>query len=183
MNRDAFVAAIDEWKDAHPAGAGGAPGGGKGAADARAPLAALAAEANGAVAGPRRLRAILRKRPLFAYESERGEFDVVSVRHGTHVVVHNCCMQPDLKRMFMKHTAFSVGDAFDEGAATRDVCERGVHPLLTNVRHGGCSTLFMYGQTGSGKTHTMSGIEEYAATLLLPPVSYTHLTLPTICSV
>ena len=29
------------------------------------------------------------------------------------------------------------GDAFDEGAATRDVCERGVHPLLTNVRHGG----------------------------------------------
>ena len=187
VNQESFVAAIDEWKAAHPNG----PSPGKVAAagfaaDGRAPLSCInseAAEANppssaaaggsqhvqasGGV-GPRRLRAILRKRPLFAYESERGEFDVVSVHGANEVVVHNCCMQPDLKRMFMKHTAFSVGEAFNENVRTPEVCVRGVHPLLANVLAGGCSTLFMYGQTGSGKTHTMQGIEEYASQLLLP---------------
>jgi kinesin family protein 2/24 len=172
MNRRAFGVAITEWRDAHPA-TKVLPGAAQGE---RAPLASLggttqqqAVDAVGGGSGARRLRAIVRKRPLFAYEFERGEFDVVSVRAPSSVHVHNCCMQPDLKRMFVKHMSFSVGDAFDETMETSDVCERGVHPLLSNVLSGGCSTLFMYGQTGSGKTHTMCGIEDYAASLLLPP--------------
>ena len=168
VNRDAFMAAIDEWKEGNPKLAANAHA----AADGRVPLGD-AVEANSQTSpqavGARKLRAILRKRPLFAYESERGEFDVVSVRGDHGVTVHNCQMQPDLKRMFMKHTSFVVGDAFDEHVTTPEVCARGVHPLLANVLAGGCSTLFMYGQTGSGKTHTMSGIEEYASELLLPP--------------
>ena len=110
----------------------------------------------------------MRKRPLFAHEESKGEFDVVSVREGGQIVVHNCCMQPDLKRMFLRHTQYCVSEAFGEAADTPEVCERGVHPLLSNVQSGGCSTLFMYGQTGSGKTHTMAGIEQYAASVLLP---------------
>merc|ERR1719502_1907005 len=70
--------------------------------------------------------------------------------------------------MFVKHTSYVVGEAFDEHVQTVEVCRRGVHPLLSNVMAGGCSTLFMYGQTGSGKTHTMSGIEQYASAVLLP---------------
>ena len=42
-----------------------------------------------------------------------------------------------------------------------------MHELISHVRGGGCSTIFMYGQTGSGKTYTMAGIERYAAALLL----------------
>lgn len=61
-----------------------------------------------------------------------------------------------------------MSEAFGDGVGTHEVCERGVHPLLENVRSGGCSTCFMYGQTGSGKTFTMAGIEKYAASMLLP---------------
>ena len=180
VNKEAFVAAIDLWKGSNMNGGNGngAPGGGKDKEmvmsdntmdaenmDANSPELKGVSNNNGV--GPRRLRAILRKRPLFSYESERGEFDVVSIVGERGVVVHNCCMQPDLKRMFVKHTTFGVGDAFDESVKTPEVCQRGVHPLLANVLAGGCSTLFMYGQTGSGKTHTMSGIEQYASQVLL----------------
>eukprot|EP00966_Prymnesium_polylepis_P319188 7372100-Prymnesium_polylepis.1 len=60
-------------------------------------------------------------------------------------------MAADLKRMFIKHSAFAVSEAFGPAATTEDVCERGVADLLGHVAGGGCSTVFMYGQTGSGK--------------------------------
>lgn len=161
VNRQAFCNALEEWRQANPPVDDGKEGK-ENDVLAGQPLASPGSQ-------QRRLRAIVRKRPLFSYESERGEFDVVSVRGAGSVVVHNCCMQPDLKRMFVKHTSFaSIGDAFDETVKTPEVCARGVHPLLANVLGGGCSTLFMYGQTGSGKTHTMKGIEEYASEVLLP---------------
>lgn len=60
---------------------------------------------------PRRVRVLLRKRPLFAPEEARGEFDVVSVKGKDGVVIHNCRMEADLKRMFVKHMQFTVSKA------------------------------------------------------------------------
>jgi len=180
VNRDSFVAAINEWRANNPP-APKEPSEPSAAAvgQVRTPLGCICEGGMGAASqgppalqhqasGKRRLRALVRKRPLFEHERSRAEFDVVSMRGNGAVVVHNCCMQPDLKRMFLRHTQYTVSEAFDETTETLEVCERGVHPLLSNVGTGGSSTLFMYGQTGSGKTHTMAGIEEYAAKMLLP---------------
>ena len=112
------------------------------------------------------MRVLARKRPLFEHEVAKGEFDVVSVAGPSRMVVHNCTMHADLRRMHMTHAEFGVCEAFGDGDATDDVCARGIGPLLDYVRRGGCSTCFMYGQTGSGKSFTMRGIEEAASSLL-----------------
>ncbi|CAL6282562.1 unnamed protein product [Bathycoccus prasinos] len=105
-----------------------------------------------------------RKRPLFERETSKGEFDVVTVSasKSNEIVVHNCQMHADLKRMFVKHGTFSLhGQAFDEDVEEIEVYETAVKPLVENVieKDGGSAALFMFGQTGSGKTHTMSNIE------------------------
>ena len=105
-----------------------------------------------------------RKRPLFERETSKGEFDVVTIgaSKSNEIVVHNCQMHADLKRMFVKHGMFSLhGQAFDEDVEEIEVYETAVKPLVENVieKDGGSAALFMFGQTGSGKTHTMSNIE------------------------
>ena len=105
-----------------------------------------------------------RKRPLFERETNKGEFDVVTIgaSKSNEIVVHNCQMHADLKRMFVKHGMFSLhGQAFDEDVEEIEVYETAVKPLVENVieKEGGSAALFMFGQTGSGKTHTMSNIE------------------------
>ncbi|KAL1527190.1 hypothetical protein AB1Y20_015869 [Prymnesium parvum] len=152
VNRQPFSGAIAAWR----AAADGAKGGG------RQPLEPLDRPARP------RVRVIVRCRPLFAAEERRGDFDVVTVRRPRAVVVHRCCMRPDLKRMFIEHVSFGVGEAYGAAASTEEVCGGGVGELLRHVRGGGCATLFMYGQTGSGKTYTMAGIERLAAAALLP---------------
>jgi hypothetical protein len=81
----------------------------------------------------------VRKRPQFKHEVQRGEYDIVTVpfenqvqcpapaewcnfglggvaltcRHWwPQVVVHNCQMYPDLKRMLIKHQGFPATCAF-----------------------------------------------------------------------
>lgn len=152
-NHEAFAAAIAEWRAAHPT---------KGTKTATV--------ADGA-SPPNRLRAIVRKRPLFLHERDKAEFDVLSVR-GNDVIVHNCLMAPNATSMFMVNTAFkSCAEVFDESADNGTLCKSAISPLLANVLSGGSSTVFMFGQTGSGKSHTMSGIEEYAAAVLVPEAS------------
>ena len=97
-------------------------------------------------------------------ETNKGEFDVVTIgaSKSNEIVVHNCQMHADLKRMFVKHGMFSLhGQAFDEDVEEIEVYETAVKPLVGNVieKEGGSAALFMFGQTGSGKTHTMSNIE------------------------
>jgi len=125
------------------------------------------------------VRVFVRKRPLFEYEAARGEFDVVSIASSSggvsssggaaatcpgKVLVHNCVMHPDMKRMFHKACWFPAHKAFGEHASNPWVYTQCAHPLVKCVAlQGGVGTLFMYGQTGSGKTHTMTGIEEGVA--------------------
>ena len=120
----------------------------------------------------------MRKRPLFAHEQARGEFDCVTVPEcgaecgagASHaasepsrtIVIHNCQMRADLKRMFVKHSAFDVTRAFGERCGGAEVYETAAAPMVRGALAGGVGALFMYGQTGSGKTHTMEHLEKTA---------------------
>lgn len=103
----------------------------------------------------------IRKRPLFAYEQQRGEFDVVSVT-GKEVFVHNCKMHADMKRMLLTHIRFPCDRAFTATATNEEVYEEAAAHFVRTASEGGIATMFMYGQTGSGKTYTMGSIIETA---------------------
>ncbi|KAL9191030.1 hypothetical protein ACHAXT_000736 [Thalassiosira profunda] len=110
----------------------------------------------------------VRKRPIFEYERDRGDYDIVSVDSTTHSVhdvctIHNCLMHPDMKQMLLKPTHFPVTAAFDQHADEDAVFKHIAEPLVLDAAHDGVSTILMFGQTGAGKSHTMSGIETRAA--------------------
>lgn len=109
-----------------------------------------------------RVRVCVRKRPLFDHE-RADEFDVISVRGGTEVVVHNCLTRADLRSLFVCHMGFHFAHAFGEAAEDDEVYRSCSAPAVQHVLGGGVATLFMFGQTGSGKTHTMAGLLERAA--------------------
>jgi len=127
------------------------------------------------------IRVYLRARPLFGYESARDEFNIVTVPACTttttttttsssssssavsYVLIHNCQMHADMKRMLIKHIKFPCDFAFGDTATNKEVYGRAAAPLVRQAASGKIATIFMYGQTGSGKTFTMGGIEELAA--------------------
>ena len=150
-----FQAAIARWRDAH---------------------------AHAGMRGPSsrptstNVRVFLRKRPLFQHEQARGEYDCITVpdngpdggicgggSSSREVVVHNCQMHADLKRMYIKHQSFAVSGAFNELADNEAVFEHAASGVVRSACDGGTAALFMYGQTGSGKTYTMGSIEREAA--------------------
>ena len=107
----------------------------------------------------------VRKRPLFGYEEERGDYDVVSVQrsrslastlnsddssHGDtgqdFVVVHNCFMHPDMRRMFVRPTSFPCSAAFGDDCTDDDVYEHIAAPMVRSAARGGVATVLMYGQ-------------------------------------
>lgn len=144
MNRVPFAASVKRWRDKHL-------------------KTNASVESSSGAATPGTINVFARKRPLFEPERKRGEYDVVSVQHGSTAVVHNCQMHADLKRMFVKHCAYTLsGGVFDEDAQEHEVYARSAAPLVTGTLKGGVGALFMYGQTGSGKTHTMENIEKHA---------------------
>lgn len=146
MNRAPFAASVKRWRNKHLA-----------KRDATHADATCETSSSGSI------NVFARKRPLFDPEKKRGEFDVVSVADGATAVVHNCQMHADLKRMFVKHCAYTLsGGVFDETAQEHDVFARSAAPLVKRTLDGGVGALFMYGQTGSGKTHTMENIEKHA---------------------
>lgn len=105
-----------------------------------------------------RVRVCVRKRPLFGYEREADEFDVITVRGQSELVIHNCLTKADLRSLFVSHMGFRFSHAFGEGASDEDVYMQCAAPAVRHVQQGGVGTLFMFGQTGSGKTHTMAGL-------------------------
>eukprot|EP00929_Paragymnodinium_shiwhaense_P097551 TRINITY_DN59202_c0_g1_i1.p1 TRINITY_DN59202_c0_g1~~TRINITY_DN59202_c0_g1_i1.p1 ORF type:complete len:981 (-),score=143.75 TRINITY_DN59202_c0_g1_i1:63-3005(-) len=113
-----------------------------------------------------RVRVCVRKRPLFDYEVKADEFDVISVRGGTELVVHNCLTKADLRSLFVSHMAFPFFHAFGDSANDEDVYKNAAAPAVRHAQQGGVATLFMFGQTGSGKTHTMAGFFKRASAQL-----------------
>jgi len=113
------------------------------------------------------VRVFVRKRPMFEKdEVQHGDFDITSIipgRPSTHVVLHNCLFQADLKTPFVSHLTFSFDRVFDEKVENIEVYQSAAAPLVKSSLDGGVSTMFMFGQTGSGKTFTMSAIQEVAA--------------------
>jgi hypothetical protein len=113
----------------------------------------------------------IRKRPIFDYELNRGDYDIVSIDNTTEnshdvCIVHNAVMHADMKQMLMKPTLYQVSVAFDEHCSDDLVYRHIAEPLVINATDEGISTIMMYGQTGCGKSHTMSGIEARAAVSL-----------------
>jgi len=83
------------------------------------------------------------------------------------VIVHNCAMHADMKRMFARHSAYRATAVFGERADNAAVYAGTASPLVRAAAAAyRVSTLFMYGQTGSGKTYTMSAIERAGFTEL-----------------
>jgi kinesin family protein 2/24 len=168
MNAKPFAAAVQRWRNRRIADGG---------------------YRNNKNVKPRRARAggvsvYVRKRPLFAHEQRRGEFDVVTVpdppaplapSDATEVVIHNCQMHADLKRMFTKHASFDVTRAFGEAVESEEVYDTTAAPMVAGALRGGVGALFMYGQTGSGKTHTMESIEQSAIEALFSGLSSDYL--------
>ena len=109
----------------------------------------------------------VRKRPLFAAEAARGEFDVVTVADGSSLLVHVAAMKPDLRRMFLKTLRCGWATCFCENATDEAVYEATAAPLIAAAVHNRPAALFMFGQTGSGKTHTSGALEGRIAHVLL----------------
>ena len=106
----------------------------------------------------------VRKRPMFDYELNRGDYDIISIdntneRSHDVAIVHNCVMHADMKQMLMKPMSYPVTAAFDERACDDDIYRHIAEPLVLDAANQGIATILMYGQTGCGKSHTMSGIE------------------------
>jgi len=117
----------------------------------------------------------VRKRPIFKYELDRGDFDVVAVDNASasssqqqrqqqedSVIISNCVMHSDMRRKLVKPSYFPCTKAFDENCTEDAIYFHIAQPMVQNSVRGGVSTLLMFGQTGSGKSHTMAGIEERA---------------------
>ena len=182
-HRAPFAAAVRRWRLAHgcapphPPAPDASPGddvsnaaGGDAAAEVTLSGGIGDGDDVAETAAPRGTAAFVRKRPFFAAEAARGEFDCVSVKRcgGASVAVHVCLMKPDLRHMFARHVTFGGATAFGEHASDAAVFAAAAAPLLRCASRGAPAALFMFGQTGSGKTHTMAALEALSAAALLP---------------
>lgn len=129
----------------------------------------------------RRIQVAVRKRPLFAHESAKGDFDAIyCARDG--VWMHRTNMRADLKHMVCDSFDFAFsGGVFSEADDTDAVFRTAVGPLVAATgAQGGVSTVMLFGQTGSGKTYTTNGLAERTATALFASLS-TNTTVSVIC--
>lgn len=102
------------------------------------------------------IRVCIRKRPLFAYEYEDGEFDVVSCKIDSNtsdkVIIHDCRMHSDMMRRFIQHHSFQFDYVFPETASNESIYTTTTSPLIQKAMlQQSYSTVLVYGQTGSGK--------------------------------
>eukprot|EP00966_Prymnesium_polylepis_P108825 2519055-Prymnesium_polylepis.1 len=88
------------------------------------------AQPDAAVAAPpeQRLRVCVRRRPMFDRERTAGEFDVLTCTQ-RRVVVSDCRMHPDCRRLFVAHHSFGFDRVFDEGCSSEAVYADAVEPL------------------------------------------------------
>ena len=96
------------------------------------------------------VRVIVRKRPV-----EDGLMDCITVSAPKLTLLEQK-VKVDLTKFMEEHT-FTYDDTFGELDDTRELYDRSVQDLVTNVFDGGTSTAFCFGQTASGKTFTLFG--------------------------
>lgn len=135
MHRDEFMRNLESWRSRHG-----------GESMSKADLGGGSASV------------YVRKRPLFKYESAKGEFDVVDALAPQGVVLHSCQMHADMKRMHVKRARYYFDAVFPETATNEHVFASTAESLVDQSLCGGLGTIFMFGQTGSGKTFTMEAI-------------------------
>jgi hypothetical protein len=96
---------------------------------------------------------VIRKRPIFDFEQNRGDYDVVSIDNSSSTidtcVIDNCVMHPDMKQKLIKPLCFPAHAAFDEHCSNDDIYKHITEPLVHNmVKEGIVATILLYGQTG-----------------------------------
>ena len=107
-----------------------------------------------------RLRVCVRWRPIFAHETQAGEFGVLSSSRNA-LTVHDCRIEADCRRLFISHHTFSFDRVFDGKTSSEAVYADAVAPLVRLAARGDApACILMYGQTGSGKTYTMRAIHQ-----------------------
>ena len=100
---------------------------------------------------------LVRARPLFAHEADRGEWESLSVVDGKGIVLHEgleAMRNGGMVNMLRHH---SFGDNVSTVSTDAELYDS-VRYLVKHAVDGGLSTLFCYGMTGSGKTYSMGGI-------------------------
>jgi kinesin family protein 2/24 len=106
----------------------------------------------------------VRKRPIFPRETQRGDFDVVSIDAASSaLVVHRTIMAADMKTKHVEPVSFDNFDAtFDGNVDSQEVYERTLAPVVQKVldNEARAATFLLFGQTGSGKTYTMTACQE-----------------------
>ena len=110
--------------------------------------AAHTAPASAATSPPSVARVLVRARPLFAHEAERGEWAAVSALP-RGVVVHEGVDAMRKGEMVHKLRHHTFGDVRTVGTDTE--LYESVRYLVRHAAGGGLATLFCYGMTGSGK--------------------------------
>jgi kinesin family protein 2/24 len=102
-------------------------------------------------------RVLVRARPLFSHEAERGEWESLSTMpNGDGVTVHEgleAMKNGGMVHLLRHHTFNNVGTV-----STDTELYDSVRYLVKHASEGGLATLFCYGMTGSGKTYSMDGI-------------------------
>lgn len=95
----------------------------------------------------------LRKRPIFDYELDRGDYDVVSIDNRSRTeedicVVHKAEMHADMQQKLMKHVSVPLTAAFDEQCTDDSIYRHVAQPLVLEALNGRVATIMMFGQTG-----------------------------------
>eukprot|EP01026_Neomeris_dumetosa_P064519 TRINITY_DN6150_c1_g1_i3.p1 TRINITY_DN6150_c1_g1~~TRINITY_DN6150_c1_g1_i3.p1 ORF type:complete len:479 (-),score=57.56 TRINITY_DN6150_c1_g1_i3:406-1842(-) len=112
---------------------------------------------------PARIRVVVRKRPIFRREAERGEHDIADVDMNTATcVIHEPKHKVDLTKYTQEHH-FNFDECLDQNVDNEQIYIITVKPLVETLFNQGKATVFAYGQTGSGKTYTMMPLPVRAA--------------------
>ena len=111
---------------------------------------------------PGETQVYVRKRPVFAWEADDGEYDCVSALHNK-AIVHDGRLKNDGRSLYMLHRCYAASRVFDGPDSNALVYAKTTRSLVHWACQGkGDATVLMFGQTGTGKTHTTRALVEAA---------------------
>ena len=116
---------------------------------------------------PGETQVYVRKRPVFAWEADDGEYDCVSALHN-QAIVHDGRLKNDGRSLYMLHRCYAASRVFDGADSNALVYAKTTRSLVHWACQGkGDATVLMFGQTGTGKTHTTRALVEAAGADIL----------------